>query len=67
MIREPDRYSLDRVLGIRLPAWVGPLGLVGVILAVLYAESGDDEPPEQEDKAQQEGALDEAREDLAGP
>ena len=25
MIREPDRYSLDRLLGIRLPAWVGLL------------------------------------------
>ena len=67
MIREPDRYSLDRVFGIRLPAWVGPLGLVGVILAVLYTEMGDDEPPEQEQEAQEEGAQDEAREDLAGP
>src|SRR4028118_1401089 len=67
MIREPDRYSLDRVFGIRLPAWVGPLGLVGVILAVLYTEMGADEPPEQEEEAQEEGAQDEAREDLAGP
>lgn len=61
MIREPDRYTLDRVFGIRLPAWVGPLGLVGVIIAVLYAERGDDGPPEQEEEAQEE-----AREDLAG-
>ena len=67
MIREPDRYSLDRVFGIRLPAWVGPLGLVGIILAVLYTEMGDDEPPEQEQEAQEEGNQDEAREDLAGP
>ena len=67
MIREPDRYSLDRILGIRLPAWVGPLGLVGVILAVLYTEIGDDEPPEQEQEAQEERAQDEAREELAGP
>ncbi len=66
MIREPDRYTLDRVFGIRLPAWVGPLGLVGVILAVLYAEGGDDGPPEQEEEAQ-EGDQDEAREELAGP
>ncbi len=57
MIREPDRYSLDRVLGIRLPAWVGPVGLVGIILTVLYAELESDEPPEQ----------DEAREELVGP
>jgi putative oxidoreductase len=70
MIREPDRYSLDRVLGIRLPAWVGPLGLVGVILTVLYAELEADEPPEQEQEARegdQDEAQDEAREELAGP
>jgi putative oxidoreductase len=66
MIREPDRYSLDRILGIRLPAWVGPLGLVGVILTVLYTELEADEPPEQEE-AQEEEAQDEAREELAGP
>jgi putative oxidoreductase len=65
MIREPDRYTLDRILGIRLPAWVGPLGLVGIILTVLYAELEAEETPEQEDG--QEGAQDEAREDLAGP
>ena len=61
MIREPDRYSLDRILGIRLPAWVGPLGLVGIILVVLYSELEADESPEQE------GAQDEGREELAGP
>jgi putative oxidoreductase len=65
MIREPDGYSLDRLLGIRLPAWVGPVGLVGIILTVLYAELEGEETPEQEDE--QEGAQDEAREDLAGP
>ena len=65
MIREPDGYSLDRLLGIRLPAWVGPVGLVGIILTVLYAELEAEESPEQEDE--QEGAQDEAREDLAGP
>jgi putative oxidoreductase len=71
MIREPDRYSLDRLLGIRLPAWLGPLGLVGIILTVLYTELETDEPPEQEEGAQEEGAQDEAqdeaREELAGP
>jgi putative oxidoreductase len=70
MIREPDRYSLDRILGIRLPAWVGPLGLVGIILTVLYTELEADEPPEQEETQEegtQEGAQDEAREELAGP
>ena len=66
MIREPDRFSLDRLLGIRLPAWVGPVGLVGVILTVLYTELREDEAPEQE-QAHEEEAQDEAREELAGP
>ena len=61
MIREPDAYSLDRLLGIRLPAWVGPVGLVGIILAVLYAELEADEQSEHEE------AQDEAREEMAGP
>ena len=68
MIREPDRYSLDRVLGIRLPRWVGLVGLVGIILTVLYAEVGAEEEPEQEQEAHEEEAHeDEAREELAGP
>jgi putative oxidoreductase len=74
MVREPDRYSLDRLWGIRLPAWVGPVGLVGIILTVLYAELEAEEPPAEKEEAQedaqeeaQEGAQDEAREELAGP
>ncbi len=62
MIREPDRYSLDRILGIRLPAWVGPLGLVGIILTVLYTELGADEHPAEHEEAQQ-AAQDEACEE----
>jgi putative oxidoreductase len=56
MVREPDAFSLDRVLGLRLPAWVGPVGLVGIILTVLYSELESGEVDEQED------AQDEARE-----
>jgi putative oxidoreductase len=67
MIREPDRYSLDRVLGIRLPAWVGPLGLIGIILTVLFAEQLEAAEPPQQEEAQEEGSQDEAREELAGP
>jgi putative oxidoreductase len=67
MIREPDRYSLDRILGIRLPAWVGPLGLVGIILTVLYTELETDEAPAEQQESQEEGSQDEAREELAGP
>jgi putative oxidoreductase len=65
MIRESDRYSLDRLLGIRLPAWVGLVGLVGIILTVLYAEREPDETSQQEEA--QAGDQDAAREDLAGP
>jgi putative oxidoreductase len=61
MIREPDAFSLDRLLGLRLPAWVGPVGLVGILLTVLYSELESDEAAEQED------AQDESREELAGP
>jgi putative oxidoreductase len=70
MIREPDGFSLDRLLGIRLPRWVGLVGLVGVILTMLYAELGAEEAPEQEqahEEAHEEEAQDEAREELAGP
>jgi putative oxidoreductase len=70
MIREPDRYSLDRLLGIRLPRWVGLVGLVGVILTVLYSERSAEEAPEQEqahEEAHEEEAQDEGREELAGP
>ena len=65
MIRESDGYSLDRLLGIRLPAWVGLVGLVGIILTVLYAERETGEASEEE--TAQEGDQDAAREDLAGP
>jgi putative oxidoreductase len=30
----PGRYSVDRMIGIRLPGWVGVLGLVGIGLTV---------------------------------
>ena len=68
MIREPDRFSLDRLLGIRLPRWVGLVGLVGIILTVLYAELDAEEAPEQEQEAHEEEAHEEeASEELAGP
>jgi putative oxidoreductase len=69
MLREPDAFSLDRALGIRLPRWVGPVGLVGILLTLLYSELGAERAPEQEqayDEAS-EGTQDEAREELAGP
>jgi putative oxidoreductase len=52
----PGKYSLDRAFGIRLPAWLAPVGLVAVILTVIYAGVDAPEPPEQ----------DEAREGSAG-
>jgi putative oxidoreductase len=59
MLREPDKYSLDRLLGIRLPTWVGPLGLAAILLTVRYTGVGTEEQ-------QEEGAQDEARDELAG-
>jgi putative oxidoreductase len=64
MLREPDKYALDRVLGLRLPTWVGPLGLVGILLAVRYTGVGTEE--QQQDEEGEEGTQDEAREELAG-
>src|SRR5918995_4434099 len=61
LVREPDGFSLDRLLGIRLPAWLGPVGLVGIILTVLYSQLGSDEAPEQEES--QDGTRDLAREE----
>jgi putative oxidoreductase len=57
ILNGPGKYSLDRLFGIRLPAWIAPLGLAIVILTVLYADRGEDKAPEEEE---------EAREELAG-
>jgi putative oxidoreductase len=57
MLNGPGKYSLDRALGIRLPRWLAPLGLIGILLTVFYAGFGASEPPSEEE---------EAREELAG-
>lgn len=59
MLNGPGKYSLDRIFGIRLPGWLAPLGLLGVLITVLYAGIGVPEPPEGD-------AQDESREELAG-
>jgi putative oxidoreductase len=56
LLSGPGKYSLDRVLGVRLPAWLAPLGLMAIALTVVYA-SGQEEPQPEEE---------EARERLAG-
>ena len=63
-----DAVLQDRVLGISLPRWIGPVGLVGILLTVLYSELGAEEVPEPDQLREeaQEGAQDEAREELAG-
>jgi putative oxidoreductase len=48
MFRGPDRYSLDRLLGIRLPGWLAPLGLAAILLTVLYAGTAAPEAPQQQ-------------------
>ena len=57
MLNGPGKYSLDWALGIRLPGWLVPLGLIGILLTVLYAGFGAPEPLSEEA---------EAREELAG-
>ncbi len=56
ILNGPGKYSLDRALGIRLPGWLAPLGLAGILLTVLYAGVGAPSAPEE----------DQAREELAG-
>jgi len=51
----PGKYSLDRTLGIRLPAWIAPLGLAAVILTVIYADRAT-ETPQQQDEDREEAA-----------
>ena len=58
ILNGPGRYSLDRTLGIRLPTWLAPLGLVVIILTVIYAGVGGEAPPE-EDEAREEPAGEE--------
>jgi putative oxidoreductase len=52
----PGKWSLDRALGIQLPAWIAPLGLAIVIVTLIYADRASELPQDQ----------DEAREELAG-
>ena len=54
----PGKWSLDRALGIQLPAWIAPLGLAIVILTLIYAERASDMPQDQ-DKAHEELAGEE--------
>jgi len=56
ILNGPGKWSLDRAVGLNLPRWLAPLGLVAIILTVIYANTATEEPPEQ----------DEAREGAAG-
>ena len=64
MIREPDKYSLDRLLGIRLPTWVGLLGLAGILLTVRYTGVGTEEQQPEEQQPEEKGPQDEAPEEM---
>ena len=54
ILNGPGKWSLDRALGLRLPGWLAPLGLVAIILTVNYGGPGS------------EAEQDEAREGAAG-
>jgi putative oxidoreductase len=58
MLLGPGKYSLDRALGIRLPAWITPLGLAVVVLTVVYADRVSETP--QQDEAREEQAGEES-------
>jgi putative oxidoreductase len=54
ILNGPGKWSLDRALGLSLPRWLAPLGLVAIILTVIYGGPHD------------EAEQDEAREGAAG-
>jgi putative oxidoreductase len=54
ILNGPGKWSLDRALGLSLPRWLAPLGLVAIILTVIYGGPND------------ETKQDEAREGAAG-
>ncbi len=41
--------KLDRALGIRLPTWLMPLGLIVIVLSVVYGVKGEAPPSEGEE------------------
>ena len=57
ILNGPGKWSLDRALRLRLPGWLAPLGLVMIILTVVYAGPGSDEP--EQDEAREGAAGDE--------
>jgi putative oxidoreductase len=58
MVNGPGKYSLDRALGIRLPGWLAPLGLLVIVLPVFYAGVGS-ETLSEEEQAREELAREE--------
>jgi putative oxidoreductase len=54
ILNGPGKWSLDRALGLSLPRWLAPLGLVAIILIVIHGGPND------------EAEQDEAREGAAG-
>ncbi len=52
MLTGPGTYSLDHALGTKLPRWVAPVGLAGVVAAVAYGAStgvASPEPSQEEE------------------
>jgi putative oxidoreductase len=54
MLGGPGKYSFDRVLGLRVSAWISFLALVAVVLAVVYGpeDQTDQEPAGEESKGE---------------
>lgn len=62
MLNGPGRYSLDQALGIRLPRWLAPLGLLVVILTVSYMAAGGESAPEEDQTHEESAGEEEAAE-----
>lgn len=52
----PGRYSLDRLLGIRVPGALAALAMVGVVAGAAYALAAQPSPPPESEQAEEAGA-----------
>ena len=57
MLAEPTEYSVDRLLGIRIPRWFALVGLAGVLGVVGYGTRTGVAQPEQSQEEEAGGEL----------
>jgi putative oxidoreductase len=61
----PGHYSVDYMLGIRLPRWIALLGLAGIALSIVRSMQPPSQPAEQPDGLQARDQLEQAQTEAA--